>query len=74
MRRCFDAAPRPVAGIVQGAMILRDRVFTAMSIDDYRASTEAKFHGTWHLHNMAEEKELALDFIALFSSIPGVVG
>lgn len=74
VRRCFDEAPRPVAGIIQGAMVLRDRVFTAMSIEDYRVSTEAKFYGTWHLHNMAEEKGLPLDFFALFSSISGVVG
>lgn len=74
VRRCFDEAPRPVAGIIQGAMVLRDRVFTAMSIEDYRISTEAKFHGTWHLHNVAEEKGLLLDFFALFSSVSGVVG
>lgn len=74
VRRCFDAALLPIAGIIQGAMVLRDRVFTAMSIEDYRISTEAKFFGTWHLHNIAEEKGLKLDFFALFSSISGVVG
>lgn len=74
VRRCFDEAPLPVGGIIQGAMVLRDRVFTAMSIEDYQLSTEAKFNGTWHLHNISEEKGLDLDFFAMFSSISGVVG
>ncbi|KUI66525.1 Lovastatin diketide synthase LovF [Cytospora mali] len=74
VRRCFDEAPLPVGGVIQGAMVLRDRIFTAMSIEDYHLSTEAKFKGTWHLHNISEEKGLKLDFFAMFSSISGVVG
>lgn len=75
VRRAFDSAGAlPVAGVVQGAMVLRDRPFELMTHDDYRTATAAKVAGTWNLHRAAAERGLALDFFTLLSSISGLIG
>ncbi|KAK8066217.1 PKS-like enzyme [Apiospora hydei] len=74
VRRCFEAAPAPVAGVIQGAMVLRDRIFGSMSVEEYRQAIAAKHRGTWHLHHVAREQGCDLDFFTLLSSVSGVVG
>ncbi|KAI1083471.1 PKSKA1 [Whalleya microplaca] len=64
----------PVAGIIQGAMILRDRPFNSMSITEYHEAMQCKVNGTWNLHNTAEKLGLDLQFFTMLSSISGVVG
>ncbi|KAK4184568.1 hypothetical protein QBC35DRAFT_48282 [Podospora australis] len=79
VRRVFASAhPRPIVGVIQGAMILRDKPFETMSLDDYQAAVAAKVAGTWNLHNAsvqdASSSGQSLDFFTLLSSISGVVG
>ncbi|KAI3329679.1 putative polyketide synthase [Ustulina deusta] len=77
VRRVFiDARPRRIAGIIQGAMVLRDKPYETMTHDDYHTAIHAKVAGTWNLHNMAleEQKDAPLDFFTMLSSISSIVG
>jgi NADPH:quinone reductase-like Zn-dependent oxidoreductase/NAD(P)-dependent dehydrogenase (short-subunit alcohol dehydrogenase family) len=72
--RAFKTASKPVAGVIQGAMVLRDKPFETMTHDDYQTTITSKVAGTWHLHNAALKLELQLDFFTLLSSISGLIG
>ncbi|KAG9520859.1 ketoacyl-synt-domain-containing protein, partial [Aureobasidium melanogenum] len=76
VRNMFKSAyPRRIAGVIQGAMVLRDKPYETMDIEDYQQSIDAKVHGTWNLHRAAqEEQKQSLDFFTLLSSISGVIG
>lgn len=45
-----------------------------MTIDDYHSTISSKVDGTLHLHNVAKDPNIELDFFTLLSSISGVVG
>ncbi|KAK0635463.1 hypothetical protein B0T17DRAFT_485578 [Bombardia bombarda] len=68
-----EATPR-IAGIIQGAMILRDKPYETMTVDDYHTAIHAKVTGTWNLHEASNKQEQPLDFFTLLSSISGIVG
>ncbi|RCI09139.1 hypothetical protein L249_1549 [Ophiocordyceps polyrhachis-furcata BCC 54312] len=74
VRRAFNKATKPVGGIVQGAVVLRDRPFEGMSYDEYCAVISPKVAGTWNLHNVALEMRRELDFFTMLSSISGLIG
>ncbi|KAJ3554839.1 hypothetical protein NPX13_g10502 [Xylaria arbuscula] len=42
--------PKHIAGIVQGAMVLKDTPFETMSAQDYKTVINPKVTGTWNLH------------------------
>ncbi|KAJ5736611.1 Acyl transferase/acyl hydrolase/lysophospholipase [Penicillium malachiteum] len=67
--------PRRVAGLVQGAMVLRDKPYETMTHDDYINSIHAKVAGTWNLQLAAQsEQAQPLDFFTMLSSISSVIG
>ncbi|KAK8144631.1 hypothetical protein G3M48_005561 [Beauveria asiatica] len=70
----FRDAPVPIGGVLQGAMLLRDKPYELMTVDEYHATTASKVQGTWNLHRAAEELKLDLEFFTMLSSISGVVG
>lgn len=70
--RAFTAASVPIRGIINGSMVLRDRIFSGMSVSDFHAAASCKVSGTWNLHNASSK--LQLDFFTLLSSISGVIG
>ncbi|AEO62906.1 polyketide synthase [Thermothielavioides terrestris NRRL 8126] len=87
VRRVFESVhPRRIAGVIQGAMVLKDKPFQAMGLEDYRDAVAAKVSGTWNLHRASLEDALSssssssssssrsLDFFTLLSSVSGVVG
>ncbi|RDA88311.1 hypothetical protein CP532_6585, partial [Ophiocordyceps camponoti-leonardi (nom. inval.)] len=74
VRRAFNKATKPVAGIVQGAMVLRDRPLEGMSHDEYHTVIRSKVAGTWNLHKVALEMRRELDFFTMLSSLSGLVG
>ncbi|KAB8293815.1 hypothetical protein EYC80_009297 [Monilinia laxa] len=74
MSKVFKDASPQIAGIIQGAMILRDRPLETMTLDDYHNALHAKINGTWNLHNISQEQKESLDFFTLLSSISGIVG
>ncbi|RYP64884.1 hypothetical protein DL771_008561 [Monosporascus sp. 5C6A] len=70
----FKQTTVPVAGIIQGAMVLRDRPFDSMTLQEYHEATACKIQGTWNLHNTSEKLKLRLDFFTMLSSISGIAG
>ncbi|PQE04373.1 Acyl transferase acyl hydrolase lysophospholipase protein [Rutstroemia sp. NJR-2017a BVV2] len=70
-----SARPKRIAGVIQGAMVLRDKPYEMMTHSDYHTAIHAKIAGTWNLHNVAQlEQSQPLDFFTMLSSISGVVG
>ncbi|KAI1817358.1 putative polyketide synthase [Poronia punctata] len=74
VRLAFNNASKPVAGVIQGSMVLRDKPFETMTLDEYHMATSCKVAGTWNLHNTAIELGLDLDFFTMLSSISGLIG
>ncbi|KAB8201907.1 hypothetical protein BDV34DRAFT_228866 [Aspergillus parasiticus] len=74
VRQAFKQAPAPIRGVVQGVMLLRDRPYELMTINEFHESIQGKVQGTWNLHNVSIESGFELDFFLLLSSISSVVG
>ncbi|OTB08290.1 hypothetical protein M426DRAFT_52354 [Hypoxylon sp. CI-4A] len=74
VRHAFESASKPVAGIIQGAMVLRDKPFEMMTYDEYQTAIISKVAGTWNLHNISSELGLTIDFFTMLSSISGLIG
>ncbi|KAF2971437.1 hypothetical protein GQX73_g2129 [Xylaria multiplex] len=69
-----DKAPKPVAGIIHGAMVLRDKMHNSMKKPEFRVAVAPKVQGWCNLHNSSIRRKAKLDFFILFSSIRSVVG
>ncbi|KAI1353772.1 KR domain-containing protein [Xylaria sp. FL0043] len=67
-----SASERKIAGVIQGAMVLRDKPYEIMTNEDYHQAVECKVRGTWNLHKASRDQPL--DFFTMLSSISGVVG
>ena len=74
MRQVFKQASPPIAGVIQGAMILRDKPYETMTLEDYHTTISGKVQGTWNLHNVTLEQKKPLDFFTMLSSISGIIG
>ncbi|KAI2691625.1 hypothetical protein LCP963914a_1826 [Penicillium roqueforti] len=61
-------------GILQMSMMLRDRSFERMTLEEWNTSVDPKVKGTWNLHNASVSANAELDFFVLFSSVSGVFG
>ncbi|KAL9100157.1 MAG: hypothetical protein Q9187_009397 [Circinaria calcarea] len=55
-------------------MILKDRIFGSMTVEEFHDASRAKVQGTWNLHQAAAEQKAPLDFFTMLSSISGVIG
>lgn len=65
---------KPLAGVVQMSMVLRDTNFANMTLEEWNTATAPKIQGTWNLHEAMQASGLKPDFFVLFSSISGVLG
>nr|AFP89392.1 polyketide synthase [Cladosporium phlei] len=74
VKAAFSSGPYPVRGIIQGAMVLRDKPFEVMTVEDYHTTISSRVDGTLHLHNIAKDRGIELEFFTLLSSISGVLG
>ena len=72
VQSAVDNAARPVAGVINMSMVLRDRDLNGMTFSDWTAAVEPKVDGTWNLHNAT--LACGLDFFILFSSFGGFGG
>lgn len=62
----------PIAGVTNGALVLRDKGLINMDLDTFHANTRPKVEGTMYLDEMFPGKDL--DFFIAFSSISATVG
>ncbi|TGJ79517.1 hypothetical protein E0Z10_g9254 [Xylaria hypoxylon] len=71
VRRAIGTAIRPIAGVINMAMTLKDMALSEMTLSDWTAAVEPKVQGTWNLHNTIPAD---VDFFVLFSSYSGIAG
>ncbi|KAK5991657.1 Highly reducing polyketide synthase lcsB [Cladobotryum mycophilum] len=64
-------APKPIAGVINFSMVLKDVSLSDMSFDDWTDVTAPKVEGTWNLHNAISSE---LDFFILCASYSGIIG
>ncbi|RDW76877.1 putative Polyketide synthase (JCVI) [Aspergillus mulundensis] len=72
VQRTISQSPKPVKGVVQLALALRDTSLERMTFEDWTVPLAAKAHGTWNLHQAFQDTPL--DFFLMFGSIAGVTG
>lgn len=70
--RDIRASCPPISGVVNGAMVLHDAVFSNMSLDAVQKVLGPKVDGSFNLDQVFYNDEL--DFFILLSSAVGVVG
>lgn len=65
----------PIAGIANGAMVLRDKLFIDVPIDSMTETLHTKVKGSIYLDSLfGENSDFDLDFFVFFSSIAAVTG
>jgi hypothetical protein len=67
-------ATKPIHGVLQASMVLRDTSLSTMTFEDWNAAVGPKVQGTWNLHHALKRHGSSLDFFLLFSSTSGTVG
>ena len=72
--KALKEAKRPVKGILQMSMVLRDESFPKMTHQQWNEACAPKVQGTWNLHNASISEGLDLDFFVLMSSLSGTIG
>jgi NADPH:quinone reductase-like Zn-dependent oxidoreductase/NADP-dependent 3-hydroxy acid dehydrogenase YdfG/aryl carrier-like protein len=59
-----------VRGVIQCAMVLRDKLFRNMMHQDWIECIQPKVHGTWNLHQSLQD----VDFFVILSSFAAIFG
>ncbi|KAF4424085.1 Highly reducing polyketide synthase gloL [Colletotrichum fructicola] len=73
--KMVHSANRPIAGLLQAAMVLQDINITDMTFEQWQTAVDPKVQGTWNLHNALQQHQSEpLDFFFLFSSLSGLGG
>ena len=62
----------PIAGVINGAMVLSDGIFSGMSLETFEKVLRPKVCGSNNLDEVFSSKEL--DFFIMCSSLSAVVG
>ncbi|KAI2926550.1 hypothetical protein CBS147321_7160 [Aspergillus niger] len=68
------SCPRPIGGILQLSMVLRDQFIQNMTHKDWQDVLACKVAGTWNLHHALQGHDAHLRFFVLCGSISGVLG
>ena len=74
--QAIKVSDKPVGGVLQASLILRDSSFLNMKWEDWLAASQPKVQGTWNLHNalLGEQPDIPPDFFFLFSSTAATGG
>ncbi|KAK8045422.1 hypothetical protein PG993_005446 [Apiospora rasikravindrae] len=71
LARCQSESWPKIRGVIQGAMVLRDKVYKNMTHELFLGAVKPKVHGSWNLHKHMPQD---MDFFVLLSSSSGVGG
>jgi NAD(P)-dependent dehydrogenase (short-subunit alcohol dehydrogenase family) len=63
----------PIGGVVNGAMVLQDKLFSSMDIEDWNAAVKPKIDGSRHLDECFSTDQ-PLEFFIMLSSLASVIG
>ncbi|KAL8790243.1 MAG: hypothetical protein Q9195_006466 [Heterodermia aff. obscurata] len=72
VNRAVAASGRPIKGMLQAALTLKDRLFENMTLDEFNATFKSRVQGTINLHNALSESPL--DFFVTWSSWTSIFG
>ncbi|KAF9884961.1 hypothetical protein FE257_000871 [Aspergillus nanangensis] len=74
VERAVQSVPveKPIRGVIQAAMVLRDGIFANMTYADWTTSITPKVKGTMNLHRVLDG--VPLDFFVTTSSVSGTLG
>ncbi|KAG4253521.1 hypothetical protein FPRO03_07481 [Fusarium proliferatum] len=73
-REDIESTMPPIGGVMNAAMVLRDRLFHDLTWEDFAAVLGPKVQGTQNINNVFGQKESALDFFVCFSSATSIIG
>lgn len=62
----------PICGVAHAAMVLSDRSFGELTVNDFSVVFGPKVQGTQNLHDLFQDQQL--DFFVMFSSLASIVG
>ncbi|KAB8072419.1 KR domain-containing protein [Aspergillus leporis] len=62
----------PLQGVIHSGMVLQDTVYEKMSVEDYARAIRPKVQGTWNLHQVLSDVDLA--YFIMLSSLSGITG
>ncbi|KAK0664508.1 hypothetical protein QBC41DRAFT_380647 [Cercophora samala] len=62
----------PLAGIINGAVVLQDKLFLEMDINTFNGTLKPKVDSTIHLDEVF--RDYTLDFFLVFSSLSSIIG
>ncbi|KAF5861263.1 hypothetical protein ETB97_000455 [Aspergillus alliaceus] len=68
---CLQSMP-PLQGVIYSGIVLQDTVYEKMSVEDYARAVRPKVQGTWNLHQVLSDKDLA--YFIMLSSLSGITG
>ncbi|KAJ0151029.1 Lovastatin diketide synthase LovF, partial [Colletotrichum tanaceti] len=74
VRKAIAAAPKPVAGVLQLSLVLRDNSTAEMTWDEWDGVVNPRVRGTWNLHRALLDAQVPLDFFVIFGSGGGHTG
>lgn len=63
----------PIGGVVNGAMVLQDKLFSSMDIEDWNVAVKPKIDGSRHLDECFSTDQ-SLEFFIMLSSLASVIG
>ncbi|THC99245.1 hypothetical protein EYZ11_001244 [Aspergillus tanneri] len=69
----INATMPPIGGIVNGAMVLQDKLFSNMTLDDWNSVVRPKIEGSRNLDDCFSA-EKSLEFFIMLSSLASVIG
>ena len=70
LKNCSPTMP-PIRGCINAALVLRDAMFSNMTLDQWNLAVKAKMDTAWNLHRHLPRD---LDFFIMLSSLAGIVG
>ncbi|UNI16442.1 putative PKS/NRPS-like protein biosynthetic cluster [Purpureocillium takamizusanense] len=74
VEKAIRSTDQPIAGVLLMSMVLQDRAFLKLTLDDWQAAVTPKVDASWAVHNALESTQTNLDFMVLFSSLSAVMG
>ncbi|GAT27795.1 polyketide synthase [Aspergillus luchuensis] len=74
VKAAIRSCPRPIGGILQLSMVLRDHFIQNLTHKDWQDVLACKVAGTWNLHHALQGRDAHLRFFVLCGSISGVLG
>ncbi|EXF77657.1 polyketide synthase [Colletotrichum fioriniae PJ7] len=72
--KAINEAPKPVAGVMQLSLILKDNSTAEMTWEEWSGVVDPRVRGTWNVHQALLDANVPLDFFVIFGSGGGHTG